>query len=80
MKQRDREVKQEMKRGDRERGGGQERKGAEQCAGQALGGLGSQLALRVIFNYRPHVFHLYLLFDLLCCTLNMSNRMPASHV
>ena len=43
MKQRDREVKQEMKRGDRERGGGQERKGAEQCAGQALGGVGSQV-------------------------------------
>lgn len=28
----------------------------------------------------PGVFHLYLLFDRLCYTLNTSNQMPASHV
>lgn len=70
--------KQEMNGGDtqgegRRPGRRPGRSGAEQCTGQALGGVGSQPALRIILNYRPDVFHLYLLFDLLCCTLNMSN-------
>ena len=43
-------------------------------------GRGAGTALGVIPNYCPDVFHLYLLFDLLCYTLNMSNQMLASLV
>ena len=43
-------------------------------------GRGAGTALSIIPNDCPDVFHLYLLFDLLCYTLNMSNQMPASLV
>lgn len=57
----------------RERGEEARRGEGLRMAGPALGGVVSQPALRIILNYRPDVFHLYLFFDLLCCTLNMSN-------
>lgn len=41
-------------------------------------GRGAGAALGVILNYCPDVFHLYLFFDLLCYTLNMSNQICIS--
>lgn len=57
----------------RERGKEARRVEGLSMAGPALGEVVSQPALRVILNYRPDIFRLYLFFDLLCCTLNMSN-------